>query len=109
MRKIESELREAISNFRPFHKDNTVFTRDAFNEGKWTLCLHGNAIASFDQNGKHPTIPTYVSLAGWNTATTRSRLNALDGVEIRTKNFTPYLNGREIEADGWWSPCNLNY
>ena len=109
MRKIESQLCEAIRNFRTLHKDNTAFVKDSWNKGKWTLLLHGNAIASFDQNSKHPTIPTYVSLAGWNSNTTRSRLNALDGVNIHNKNFIPYLNGREIDVDGWWDPSNPTY
>jgi len=109
MRKIESQLHEAIRNFKPFHKDNTLFTRDAWNKGKWTLYLHGNAIASFDENGKNPTIPTYVSLAGWDTKNTCSRLNSLDGVHICHKNFIPYLNGREIDLDGWWDPSNLTH
>lgn len=109
MRKIESQLREAIQNFRPFSKQNTVFARDPVTEKGWVLYLHGNPIARFDQGGKYPTIPTYVSLAGWNSTTTRSRLNALDGVKIHNHDFIPYLNGREIESDGWWSPCNLNY
>lgn len=104
MRKIESKLRDAINNFRPFQKDNTAFIRMDGTEKGWVLLLYGNKIATFDQGGKHPTIPTYVSLAGWNTKTTISRLNALDGVHICNKNFTPYLNGREIESDGWWSP-----
>ena len=109
MRKIESQLREAIRNFEPFSKQNTTFSRMAGTEEGWQLCLHGNPIACFDQSGKNPTVPTYVSLAGWNTKTTISRLNALDGVHICNKNFTPYLNGREIDLNGWWDPSNLNY
>lgn len=108
MRKIESELCNAIRNFRPFHKDNTAFVRMAGTEEGWQLCLHGNPIACFDQDGKNPTIPTYVSLAGYPTRTTCSRLNALEEVNVRIKGGVPYLNGREIDVDGWWSPCNLS-
>ena len=104
MRKIEHQLRTAISQFKAFSKDNTVFTRDAWNKGKWTLLLHGNPIASFDENAKRPTVPVSISLAGWNTKTTVSRLNALDGVHICNRKFTPYLNGREIDDCGWWDP-----
>lgn len=103
MRKIESQLRESIRNFKPFHKDNTVFSRMPGTEEGWLLLLHGNAIATFDQGGKHPTIPTYISFAGWDTKTTCSRLNSLDGVHICHKNFTPYLNGVEIDVNGWFN------
>jgi hypothetical protein len=45
---------------------------------------------------------------------TSRRLNALDGVLIsyhkdkEEDQVHAYLNGREIDIDGWWSPCNLN-
>ena len=108
MRKIEKELRDAIKYRYPFSKQNTVFHRMANTDEGWELVLHGNPIACFDGGSKYYPIPTYVSLAGWPTKTTCSRLNALDGVELRIKKGVPYLNGREIEADGWWSPNNLH-
>jgi hypothetical protein len=51
--------------------------------------LHGNRIA-WKENGL-----LYVSLAGWNSATTRERLTALPGVCVRTKDGQPFLNGKE--------------
>lgn len=98
MRKIEKELREAIQNQRTFSKQNTVFTHDP-NFDLWILYLHGNAIAQFKPGN---TVPDSISLAGWPTTTTKSRLNALDGVVIHTKDFTPYLNGKEILEYGWY-------
>ena len=109
MRKIESDMVESIRNFKPFSEQNTVFHRQAGTESGWELVLHGNVIATFDQKGKHPTIPIYVSLAGYPTKTTCSRLNALEEVNVKIKGGVPYLNGREIDVDGFWSPCNLNY
>ena len=101
MRKIEKELREAIRNQKPFSKQNTVFARDPKFNDLWILYLHGNAIAQFKPGN---TVPEYISLAGWTSQTTRSRLNALDGVDIHMKDFVPYLNGKEIGTIGWFSP-----
>lgn len=104
MRKIESELRDAIRDFRPFHKGNTAFVKHFGSDDIWALYLHGNHIATFNRRSDTPTIPTEISLAGWNSNTTRSRLNALDGVSVHTKNFTPYLNGHEISVYGQYDP-----
>lgn len=109
MRKIEEELRDAINYQRPFSKGNTVFHRMANTDEGWELVLHGNPIASFDGGSATYPIPTYISFAGWPTKTTASRLNSLPGVCVSIRNGVPYLNGREIDADGWWSPGNLNY
>lgn len=61
------------------------------------LYLHGNQIARLDESGR-----LFVTLAGWNTTTTRARLNALDGVNIRVRAGRPYLNGVEISESGWY-------
>lgn len=61
------------------------------------LYLHGNQIARLDESGA-----LWVTLAGWNTTTTRARLNALDGVNIRVRAGRPYLNGVEIDSDSWY-------
>lgn len=106
MRKIELALAGAIHTFTPFSSGNTVFHRMTNTDDGWELVLHGSVIATFDQKARDPTIPTYISLAGWPTKTTCSRLNVLDGVRVNIKNGIPYLNGKEIEADGWWNPRN---
>ena len=61
------------------------------------LYLHGNQIARLDESGV-----LWVTLAGWNTTTTRARLNALDGVNIRVRGGVAYLNGVEISESGWY-------
>ena len=58
------------------------------------MYLWGNLIA-YKENGD-----TYITLAGWNTRTTRERLNGLHGVSITTKQGTPYLNGEPITSRG---------
>ena len=71
MRKIEQALVDAIRKKRPFRSGNTV-TRYA-DDGACEVLLHGNVIARLnDADGRHVW-----TLAGWNTSTTRSRINAL--------------------------------
>lgn len=53
-----------------------------------TLYLHGNAIAEW-RKGK-----LYVSTAGWNTVTTRQRLNMLPGVHAHNSRRVLYLNDK---------------
>ena len=55
--------------------------------------LHGNKIALYTC-GK-----LYVSLRGFNSPTTRSRLRAL-GVAITCKDFTPYIGGVRVSSCG---------
>lgn len=110
MRKINLAIAGAVHTFKPFSGGNTVFHRraDVNSDAVWELVLHGHPIAIFNEFSKTPTIPEYISLAGYPTKTTCSRLNALDGVSVNIRKGVPYLNGREIEVDGWWSPGNLH-
>lgn len=89
MRTIEKNMNAAISAGRNWAAGNTSVT---FVNNEVQVRLHGNLIAVRDAAG----VWRY-SLAGWNTTTTRSRLNAL-GCNVTQKNFTPLRDGRE-----WWS------
>lgn len=51
------------------------------------LCLHGNIIAELSNEGMT------ISTCGWNTATTRERLNGLPNVHVIQRNWQLYLNG----------------
>ena len=86
MRQIEKEMRYALRNGENFHSNNTTVTHD---NGNSYVYLFGNLIYKV-VNGK-----AYFSLAGWNTNTTRSRLNAL-GVNVSQKKGTPHYNGKPI-------------
>jgi hypothetical protein len=64
------------------------------------IYLHGNCIAKRDENGS-----IYISDAGWNTVTTRERLNGVLsslGVQPRVyqEDFGLYFGG--MEWDGNW-------
>jgi len=58
------------------------------------LYLHGNKIAEWREG------EVYVSLAGWDTVTTRERLNGIDGCNVYRRKGVTYING--IEFTEFW-------
>ena len=70
MRKIEQEMNAAISNNLNWQKDNTSVTYDP-ETNESTVRLHGNTIAIVGDD--------FVQIfdGGWQTNTTKSRLNAI--------------------------------
>lgn len=69
MRKIEQEMLRAIWGGYAWHKGNT----EVLPTGQLIfVLLHGHTIAAYWEGDLHS-----ISLAGWPTATTRSRLNAM--------------------------------
>ena len=98
MRQIEKEMRNAVANAmnngKDWKKGNTA-VYSLF--GAVFVSLHGNLIYQIDKvtkNGKF-------TLAGWNTPTTRSRLNAL-GVGVYQKNFEAYKDGQRLDVCEWY-------
>lgn len=99
MNKLEQKMVEAITERKPFRMSDTEFmqTRDKKN---WILVLHGNTIALFG-NKKGNCKPKKISFQGWLTNTTKSRLNALDGINIKIRKGIPYLNGEKMTPHKW--------
>lgn len=68
------------------------------------IFLHGNKIAEWQSLyaplKKDGNMKINITLAGWNTSTTRERLNGLKGVRVTTKQGQAYLNGKAW--DGEW-------
>ena len=62
--------------------------------------LHNNKIYEAYEN-LSGCYERYFTLAGWNTNTTRSRMNAL-GVGVYQRNFAPMYEGKEIDAKSWY-------
>ena len=92
MRKIEQQMNRAIANRTDWSSSNT---RVEFNDS--TNCssvfLHGHNIATFDHNLK----AVKVSSCGWQTVTTKSRLNAIlsevkYGCSVFQKNFDLFVS-----------------
>jgi hypothetical protein len=88
MRKVTRQAVQAFYNNVNFRSGNTTVEN-----GK--LYLHGNLIAK-KENGN-----VYISNAGWQSNTTKERLNGLSGVHISQKNLVWYLNGKEW--NGQWT------
>lgn len=93
MRKITKEACYAFENNQKYSKDNTMVNEFGY-------FLHGNKIAEktslFSHNGNNDI---NITLAGWNTNTTRERLNGLDGVSVTTKLGQAYLNGEKWNGE----------
>ena len=99
MRKIERAMNFAISNRADWSSSNT---RVEFNNN--TNCssvfLHGHRIATVD----HSTNAVKVSSCGWQTVTTKSRLNAIlsevkFGCSVFQKNFTWFVSFKGETTD----------
>ena len=91
MRRIEENMVYAVRNGRNFRSGNTVVTND---ETGIKVYLHGNCIwAKYNGTARF-------TMAGWNTPTTRSRLDAL-GVNVRQRNYEAVYNGRVISLHEW--------
>ena len=107
MRKIEEAMNRAINTGRNATIGNTTVIHA--DDTHMEVALHGNRIAQrVHMNG---TTKWYISLAGWNTSTTKSRLNAIlreqlgPRYSIYTKRGTVLLadaaGTTELSADGW--------
>ena len=94
MRLIEQQMNSAIRGQRNFRKDNTeVITTD--NGLESVVYLHGNLIAVYF----HDTRALQIFDGGWQSVTTKSRLNALldefaPSMGIFQKDWVWYLSDR---------------
>ena len=91
MRKVEQQMNEAILNRKDFFKGNTSVENYITETGarEAIVKLHGNHIATVGDT-------LQICDAGWQTVTTKSRLNALcnefaEGCYVFQKNFDWFL------------------
>ena len=96
MRAITIETVENFTRGTAFRKANTRVTIDQVYA---VVYLHGNAIA-------RRNLKTGAS-AGWETATTKERLNGIPGVHVAQHNHVWYLNGTEWTNSSVWTPVTL--
>lgn len=102
MRRIEENMLSAVRNGRNFRNGNTeVKVTKEDGEQITRVLLHGNCIFEQVQNISG-LYEKYFNLCGWNTPTTRSRLNAL-GVNVRQKNYEAVYNGQPISLCQWYT------
>jgi|TARA_R110002012_G_scaffold223622_1_gene395594 hypothetical protein len=85
MRKITEDAIRAFRNNQPFKRGNTWVQ---ITHGRRFLHLHGNVIAEMTPHGE-----LWICDAGWQTVTTKERLNGFNMVNIVQKDFEWYLNG----------------
>ena len=88
MKKITAQMRDAFLDGKPFRRDNTEVR---VTDSSVSIYLFGNKIASRGIESS----ATLVSNCGWETNTTKERLNALPNVRIHQKNYQWYLNGEQ--------------
>ena len=101
MRKIEQQMNRAISNKSNWSSSNTQVS---YNESTncSSIYLHGHQIASYDHNNQ----AVKLSSCGWQTVTTKSRLNAiLDevkwGARVFQKNFNWFVSYNDQTRNFW--------
>ena len=90
-RKIEDQMIAAIRAGKTFKSGNTEVIPSA--NGATEVKLHGNTIIRYV-----PTVGWEWSLAGWNTPTTRSRINA--AVRAFNWDIGVYCKGHRAYATG---------
>jgi hypothetical protein len=100
MRKIEEKIQNALRLRKNFKGDNTeVIVSDA---GNIQILLHGSPIVRIENDEND----IFISLAGWNTNTTRNRINtALNFYHVSriyNLNRLPHISGKEISSRGWF-------
>jgi len=90
MRKITEEAIEAFMNNKRFKKKNTEVYKGEFTT---LLILFGNIIAYKHDNGS-----IEITTCGWNSVTTRERLNGISGVHVRSLKKELYLNNQKWDG-----------
>lgn len=90
MRKITRQSTRAFMDHTPFDSKNT---KVQIENNVVKMYLFGNLIAK-KEKGK-----IFITSAGWNSNTTKERLNGLIGVSISQKKGTWYLNNKEWNGE----------
>ena len=93
MRKVTEQIIRAFESGKNLRVSNSEVKADA--TGVY-MYLFGNLIAKKENN------KLFITMAGYNTVTTRERLNGIKGVSLCQRNYTPYLNGKEIDSCEWY-------
>ena len=93
MRQITRDIVNAFQNSRSLTIDNSRTDGES-------LWLFGNKIAEIRRDG------LWITNAGWDSKTTKERLNGLSGVRIQQVRGTWFLNGRAwdgrwVNVDAW--------
>jgi hypothetical protein len=93
MRKVTLDATEAFLQRKNKKTHNTVVSVDK--DGNASMILFGNRIAVHTHDGR-----LFITTAGWNTSTTRSRLSGIGRFRITSRAGGLSLNGQSW--DGKW-------
>lgn len=93
MKKITEQAVNAFNNSLPFKKSNMEIE---VLPNVTIMKLHGNSIA-FRYNDPKKTLS--ITNCGWQTQTTKERLNGINGVYIYQKAGQWFLNGKEWDGE----------
>ncbi len=94
MRKITQEIKKAFEQGTAKKIGNTR------TDGV-SVFLHGNEIVRRDVSGL-----VFATLAGWNTPTTRERVNGITGFGFHSVGFEACINGQPIDSSAWFVKCH---
>ena len=90
MRKVTEQIKNAFCQGLSLTVGNTK------TDGT-SVFLHGNEIIRRDISGL-----VFATLAGWNTPTTRERVNGIAGMSFHQVNFNPCLDNEPINPNDWF-------
>lgn len=96
MRKVTGQIKEAFERRQSKKVGNT-------RTDGMTVWLHGNPIVKRDADGL-----VRWSLAGWNTPTTRERVNGIANAGVYQFKFEPVLNEQIINSHDWFASNTAN-
>jgi hypothetical protein len=95
MRKIEQQLAAAIRDGRDFRAGTRDRVRRDPATGDLQVELHGSRIATIPANNLHAPPRVLVSLCGWDTPTTRSRVNVVLAALVPGA-YVAHMRGRTV-------------
>ena len=116
MRLIETKMNNAIRNRRNFSNNNTSVQTVSFFDSQGVYCeeskvfLHGNHIATYNHVNKELTLFD----GGWQSNTTKSRLNALcnefaTGFSVFQKNWDWFVSDFQNTVIDFTNGITVNY
>ena len=109
MRKIEREMNNAVRNKIAWSKNNTLTTFDNTIENCFVY-LHGNHLATYNHVDKELALFD----GGWQSVTTKSRLNALcyefaTGFSVFQKNWDWFVSDFQNTVVDFTDGITVNY
>lgn len=105
MRKITETAIDALYSRRAFSSTNTVVARassianlpeELDQDTTWVLYLHNNAIVALAADGS-----VWITDGGWETLTTKERLNGVPGVRVWHHRRELHLSAPEHPSSSW--------